>query len=145
MPDAMYAAAEVKLEPQPLTEKREDVMTFVHHNEIIEAQRAVNSLGALVSGIKKDVVISNKLKEKANKVAIYGWYKLDGKPIQPLYTGHVDWYVDYSHGIRLVSDRVTVDGQARSVGEVLKDAELCGLLSDEGPIDVAYGTYDPAK
>ena len=26
----------------------------------------------------------------------------DGKPIQPLYTGHVNWYVDYSHGVRLV-------------------------------------------
>lgn len=32
---------------------------------------------------------------KTNRVTIYGWHKLDGKPIQPLFTGHVDWYVDY--------------------------------------------------
>jgi len=44
-------------------------------------------------------------------VAIYGWHKLDGKPIQPLYTGHVDWYVDYSHGIRLVSRTIYIDNK----------------------------------
>ena len=48
-------------------------------------------------------------------VAIYGWLRRDGATIQLLSTGHMAWYADYCHGIRLVSDTVFVDGQARSV------------------------------
>jgi hypothetical protein len=135
MADDIYAAAEVKLEPKPLTEKREAIETFVQHNSIIEDQRAGKKLGLLVAGIKKDVVITPKSKEKPGKVAIYGWHKLEGKAIQPLYLGHVDWYVDYSHGIRLLKGVMVVeDGVERNVADVLKDAELCSMLSDEGPM-----------
>jgi hypothetical protein len=138
MVDDIYRQADLKLEPQPLTEQREAVRTFVQHNDIVEDQRKGKQLGLLTAGDKKDVVISNKLKEKPNKVAIYGWHKLDGKPIQPLYTGHGDFYADYSHGIRLIRRQVTVDGKPRDIGEVLKDPALCVLLSDEGPIDASY-------
>jgi hypothetical protein len=77
---------------------------------MIEGQRK-NKKG-LISGIKKDVVLSNKVLEhqKSNRVAIYGWHTLDGKPIQPVYAGHVNWYVDYSHGIRLIAKKVKMDG-----------------------------------
>ena len=135
MVDEIYRKAEVKLEPKPMTKDREAVETFVAHNDIIEQQRAGKPLGELVAGQKKDVVVTNRLKEKPNKVAIYGWHKPDGKPIQPLYVGHVDWYVDYSHGIRLVKKTVTI---TRGTDEVLRDAEMSKLLSDEGPIDAAY-------
>ena len=43
-------------------------------------------------------------------------------------------YADYSHGIRLVSDIVYVNGVRRSMAEVLADPQLAGLLSDEGPL-----------
>jgi hypothetical protein len=43
-------------------------------------------------------------------VAIYGWHTIDAKPIQPVYAGHVNWYVDYSHGIRLIAQKVKIDG-----------------------------------
>lgn len=132
--DAVHLEASVKLEPKPLTEDREAAATFARHHAIIEEQRSGKPLGALVSGIKKDVVISNRLEEKANRVAIYGWHKLDGKPIQPLNVSHVSWYVDYSHGVRLVKRSVMVDGKARDMRHVLYSASLSGLLSDEGPI-----------
>ena len=45
-----------------------------------------------------------------------------------------NWYVDYSHGVRLMKRTVTVDGKPRDVRHVLYAADLCGLLSDEGPI-----------
>jgi hypothetical protein len=138
MVNDIYAAAEVKLEPKPLTEQREAVRTFVQHNAIIAEQRAGKPLGLLIAGDKKDVVISNKLKEKPNKVAIYGWHKPDGKPIQPLYTGHGDSYADYSHGIRLVKKTVVVDGKKMAIERLLKDPELSVLLSDEGPIEASY-------
>ena len=141
MVDAIYEQAEVKLEPRPLGEPRETVRRFVEHNGMIEQQRAGKPLGALVAGHKKDVVISNRLKEKPGKVAIYGWHKLDGKPIQPLYVGHVDWYVDYSHGIRLVKNECEVDGKKTTVADVLTDQQVCELLSDEGPIAAGGATY----
>jgi hypothetical protein len=140
MVNDIYAAAEVKLEPKPQTKDRETVETFVRFNDIIEQQRAGagKPLGQLVAGHKKDVVLTNRLKEKPNKVAIYGWHKPDGQPIQPLYVGHADYYVDYSHGIRLVKQTMTVDGKPKQIADVLRDAELSKLVSDEGAIDASY-------
>jgi hypothetical protein len=135
--DEIDARAEVRLDPVPLTVNRESVDTFIQHNDAIESQRAGKPLGALVTGVKKDVVFTNRLHEKPDRVAIYGWRKLDGKPIQPLTIVHASWYVDYSHGIRLVRQAVKVDGQPSTVAAVLKDPLLHPLLSDEGVTDVA--------
>ena len=60
--------------------------------------------------------------------------RLNGAPIQPLSTVHGACYADYSHGIRLVSETVVVDGKTRSVYDVLLDPVLSKVLSDEGPI-----------
>jgi hypothetical protein len=134
MVDAVYQQADVKLAPKPLSVEREAMRTFVEHNRIIQEQLAGKQLGLLVAGDKKDIVLTNRLKERPTKVAIYGWHTLDGRPIQELYVGHAATYVDYSHGIRLVKRQVTVDGKPRDISDVLKDAELSNLLSDEGPI-----------
>jgi hypothetical protein len=146
--DAIYESAEIKLEPRPLTQERESTRTFGQHNAIIEDQLAQASSGTtklsletIVAGTKKDVVITNALKLKPNKVAIYGWHKLDGKPIQPLYTGHVDWYVDYSHGIRLVSREVLVDGSANDLLNLLADPKTCALLGEDEPVTHPIATY----
>ena len=108
--DAIYNASAVKLAPVPMYAYRDSTITMWQHHLIIEGQR--KSKKGLISGIKKDVVISSKAveHEKPNRVAIYGWHKLDGKPIQPVYAGHVNWYVDYSHGIRLIAKQVKMDG-----------------------------------
>lgn len=132
--DDVYRTATAKLEPRPLTKDRESSATFLEHHAIIERQRVGRKLGELVAGIKKDVVISNRVGDRPNRVAIYGWHKLDGAPIQPLTTVHVNWYVDYSHGVRLMKRAVTVDGTVRDVRPVLYAADLAPLLSDEGPI-----------
>lgn len=134
MVDDVYKQAEIKLEPRPLTEMRESVNTFIQHNSIIEDQRGGSRLGALMAGTKKDVVITNMLADKPGHVAIYGWHKPDGSPIQPLSTVHKEDYVDYSHGIRLVKRDILVDGQPRDICEVMSDPKLCYLLSDEGPV-----------
>jgi hypothetical protein len=110
MVDAIYKASAVKLAPVPMYAFRDSTITMWQHHLIIEGQR--NNKKGLLSGIKKDVVLSNKVVENArlNRVAIYGWHKLDGNPIQPVYAGHVNWYVDYSHGIRLIAKKVKIDG-----------------------------------
>src|SRR5437763_11764707 len=70
--DEVYKAATVKLEPRPLTKDREAATTFLEHSRIIESQRANQKVGNLVAGIKKDIVVTNRLGERANRVAIYG-------------------------------------------------------------------------
>ena len=131
MVNDIYKASKVKLEPVPMYIFRDSAITMYQHNLIIEGQRKGQK--GLISGIKKDVVISGKISRdpKPNRVAIYGWHKLDGKPIQPLYTGHVDWYVDYSHGIRLVHRTIYVNKKPMDYIDVLKDPVLRGLLCDE--------------
>jgi len=131
MVDDIYKAATVKLEPVPMYALRDSTVTMWQHHLIIEGQR--NGRKGLIAGIQKDVVISGKISRevKKDKVAIYGWHKLDGKPIQPLYTGHVYWWVDYSQGIRLVYRSIKVDGKWMDYTDVLKDPVLQKLLCDE--------------
>ena len=132
MVDAIDAAAEVRLEPRPLTENREGATTFLEHHKIIEDQRKGRELGQLVTGIKKDVVLTPRIFERPERLAIYGWRKLDGEPIQPLTIVHWNKYVDYSHGARLVNRLMVVDGQPVDVTAVLEDPSRCAIVSDEG-------------
>lgn len=140
MVDAIYAAARVKLAPSPIppSAAMTTVPVFVQHNQTIWTQRMAltNSypLGALVAGHKKDVVISRRLAVATNNIAIYGWHRTNGVPIQPLYLGHAWWWVDYSQCIRLVSRTMLVNGEKKSIAEVLADPKLCGLISDEGVV-----------
>jgi hypothetical protein len=135
--DDVFAAAPVKLEPRPLTKSRDAAATFFEHHQIIEDQLRGKPRGQLVAGIKKDVVWTNRLRDKPHRVALYGWHYRDGRPIQSLYVGHVDWYVDYSHGIRLMSDQVRVENRWLKTSQVLQDPRLHVLLSREGPLDPA--------
>lgn len=131
MVDAIYSAAQVKLEPVPLYAYRDSTPTFYHHHLMIEGQRGGKK--GLIAGIKKDVVISGRVArdKRPGRVAIYGWHKPDGKPIQPLYTGHINWYVDYSHGIRLVYRNIKVNGRWMDYTQVLQEPALQQLLCDE--------------
>jgi hypothetical protein len=127
----IYKVAKVKLEPVPMYAFRDSTPTMYQHHLIIEGQR--KGRRGLIAGIKKDVVISGKISRdvKNNRVAIFGWHKPDGKAIQPLYTGHIDWYVDYSHGIRLVYRKIKVNNKWMDYTDILKDQILKRLLCDE--------------
>lgn len=131
MVDDIYKAAKLKLEPVPMYAFRDSTPTMWHHHLIIEGQRKGRS--GLIAGIKKDVVISGKINRdgRPNRVAIYGWHKTDGKPIQPLYAGHINWWVDYSQGIRLVWRKIKVGNKWMDYTAVLKDPVLQKLLCDE--------------
>jgi len=143
MVNDIYKEAKVKLEPVPMYAFRDSAVTMYQHNLIIEGQRKLRK--GLIAGIKKDVVITDMLtrSSKPNRVAIYGWQKPDGIPIQPLYTGHVNWYVDYSHGIRLVYRTIYVNKKPMDYTDVLKDKKLRQLLCDEEFCDCyRYDTTD---
>jgi hypothetical protein len=105
----------------------------MEHNNAIERQlkESGGTPGELVAGIKKDVILSVRIAAQPSKVVIYGWHKPGGQPIQQVYSGHVNWYVDYSHGIRLMNSQVFIDGESRMIGEILKDPVLFRLFSNE--------------
>jgi hypothetical protein len=144
--DAIYAQAGVHFAPQPLPAGSEMRSTeySLRHNELVGAQRAALdvSLGTLVAGDKKDLVLTNRLRSHLDRVAIYGWHLLDGRPIQSLSTVHGWRYADYSHGARLISTRVFVDGRAQSIFDVLQDSRLARVLSDEGIIQDVIGLIE---
>lgn len=139
--NTIYDAAIVKLEPVPMYAFRDSTATMYHHHLIIEGQRKQQK--GLIAGIKKDVVLTEQLKlpGKENKVAIYGWHQLNGKPIQPVYTGHVNWYVDYSHGIRLISQQINVNGKWMNYAAVAAHPVLYRLLTDEASFSFTRYTY----
>ena len=136
--DAIYDQTDKHLTPEPMTPGPEMTSTeyYKQHNRMVEQQRRAKRvpLGSLVTGQKKDIVITNELRIKPGRVAIYGWQKSDGEPIQPLSTVHHAEYADYSHGVRLVSTSVYVNGDRRSLYDLLEDPKLASMLSKEGVI-----------
>jgi hypothetical protein len=132
MVDLIYEHSKIKLAPVPMFAFRDSTPTFWQHHLIIEGQLRKKEKG-LVAGIKKDIIICSEeyFKGKSNRVAIYGWHKLDGKPIQPIYTGHIDRYVDYSHGARFIYRMIEVDGRKMDYLEILNHEQLSHLLTRE--------------
>jgi len=144
--DQIWTNATVKLAPStiPPSAAMITIPVMWQHNQTVWEQRQAvissNPLGSLVAGNKKDVVISNKIygNPPPNRVVIYGWHYQNGTPIQPLYSGHEESYADYSHGIRLVQDSVTINGQPGRITAILQNDTLYSLFSDEGKIQIPY-------
>jgi len=136
MVDAIYAQSALHLEPQPLPAGRmmSSNSYYLNHQTMIQRQLWGQPQDELVAGHKKDLVLTNRLRRNPHRVAIYGWHRRDGKPIQPLSTVHQASYADYSHGIRLVSTTVQINGTPRSIYDVLENPDLAPLLTDEGMI-----------
>lgn len=146
MVNDIYAASTLKLPPAPIPPSAAmiTVPAFIQHDSIVWTQRApacaTHPMGTLTGGTKKDVIVSNRIRNEIKPgvpkpVVIYGWHRLDGSPIQPLYNGHGETYADYSHGIRLVLKTVVLNGTASTVRAILQSDTLCTLLSDEGVIN----------
>ncbi len=136
--DAIYAQAAVRLPPQPLpaSDSMRTTAYYLRHNALVTTQRAALGIapGLLSAGDMKDLVLTNRLWSALDRVAIYGWHRPDGRPIQPLSTVHGWRYVDYSHGVRLVSTHVWVNGELRDLFDVLQDPQLAGALSSDGTL-----------
>lgn len=145
MVDQIYKNATIKLQPKPIppTKAMTTVPVFIAHTEIINMQlndfNAKHKNSELTAGHKKDIIISNKIYgEKSARVVIYGWHKLDGKPIQPVYNKHTNTWADYSHGVRLVQNTVWLNGKKTTLAKILAAAKQSFLITDEGKIDKPY-------
>lgn len=138
MVDAIYQQSAVHLEPQslPASDEMRSTDYYLKHDGLVTGQRrrVRAPLDALTAGHKKDLVITSQFWSLPERVAIYGWHRLDGRPIQPLSLVHGARYADYSHGVRLVSLVAYVDGRPRSLVDLLEDPQLAPAISDEGAI-----------
>lgn len=136
--DTIWARSEIKLSPQPIPPS--DSMTRMSvlylHNKMVKHQldslikvSGIKKVGNKIrAGHKKDIV--QTLVQTPGKVNIYGWHKKDGIPIQPLYSRHADTWVDYSHGLRLISMQIVINGKKMLIDEVLRNNELRKLVTD---------------
>jgi hypothetical protein len=153
MVDGIWREAALQLEPKPWGPPYDASMMstdrFSQHSQRVVDQfkKEGGQLGTLVGGHKKDVVLSLAVQAPQElKVAIYGWHKKDGVPIQGpgiQATAHEITYRDYAHGIRLVSLLCKVDGKDMTVTDVLKDPSLVPLLSDELAGNTGVRTENP--
>jgi hypothetical protein len=146
--DAIYRAASVKLDPRPFKPGPQmvSVEELVRHNTVVQSAMKGPSPRGLVAGHKKDIVISNLLLRKPDRVAIYGWHLRSGTAIQPLTTVHGNWYADYSHGVRLISGTMVINERTYKVSDVLRDPELSALISYEGPMKaIRYPTTGQSR
>ena len=141
MVNAIYEQSGHHFVPEPLPAGPRMTSTDYYrtHNALIEKQARADGVapGTLVSGHKKDVVLTNLLTRTPGRIAIYGWQRQNGVPIQPLSTVHGACYEDYSHGIRLVADTAWEGGEWRPLRDLLHDASIAPTLSDEGVIRFA--------
>lgn len=139
MVDQIFAAASVKLEPKPMgTKDMTKSSRYKDHNDVIEKQLSSVSftLGDLIGGHKKDIILSKALERWPSRVIIYGWHQKSNKgaAIQPLSWVHGNDYVDYSHGVRLVKGTIQVNGTSMLLVDALQDKNIAPVLSHEGAL-----------
>lgn len=140
MVNDIWKFSPIKLSPKPIPpdSKMGSTKRYDDHNKMVQNQLVGKNFDALISGHKKDVVLTNRLhpNNPNKRVAIYGWIQSNGVPIQDLNpTSHDDLYADYSHGIRFISNKVLVNDATVSILDVFKDAKLSPLLSLEGVLN----------
>lgn len=119
--DAESGSAFMKrIAPLPLIEREEEIYNAL-------------ASGNIPGFLRSTVTLDGEFADSAGIIhkVIYGWHKPDGNPIQPVYSGHVDWYVDYSHGIRFVNNQVLIDGKPVLFTDILQDPVLYKIFSDE--------------
>jgi hypothetical protein len=85
MVDAIYAQSRYRLTPTPLPPGplMASMSYLEEHQRRIERQRQSLPQEGLVSGHKKDLVVTPRLLALPERVAIYGWHRAPGHPIQP--------------------------------------------------------------
>lgn len=138
--NAIHSAADFKLTPSPWGPPYDASMLSVDrlkaHNKRINEQLGEGKVG-LISGHKKDVVITNRLVFQPKQVAIYGWIQPNMKAIQPLSLVHENTYADYSHGIRLIKRAAKLNGNDIDLVSVLEHNSLSAFVSDEGALKIS--------
>lgn len=141
----IHTASTARIEPVPQwPNKGANLAQYADYNVKVQLRlaSAAAKFGQLVSGQGKDIVLSKA--RKPGRLAIYGWYKLDGSPIQGLNPNdHDDKYVDYSHGTRFVAPEMIFDGSKVRLADMLTSPKYAAIVSDEGALPLSALRYGP--
>jgi N-acetyl-anhydromuramyl-L-alanine amidase AmpD len=146
--DLIYKNAVMKIAPQT---QGPPVYDYVHmhrtsrmlaHHDAVERAISGLSIRGLVDNAGKHWVLTNHYAKHMSMCANYGWHHPSApfvsasgiRVMQPLGFAHNAKHVDYSQTIRLVHERMLVNGAERSITEVGANPDLCGLVSSEGPL-----------
>lgn len=149
--DKIYAAGTIVVEPVTYAPKKSDPHTpgrtataayIITNNAINLSIKGLRPAGydlekELVVGHKKDIVLTNQLLTKPSNVAIYGWHQKSkrGVPIQGLNAvDHSNSYVDYSHGVRMISRECLVNGAPTPLEEAYKHPLYGPMLTGDKPL-----------
>lgn len=133
MVDDIYANADQKIAFKPLhgsDQYRTSGKAIGDHEQGYAGQGQGPGIRA---GHKKDIFIP----APDGKVGVYGGFDEKGNAVHPKFRtqAHGDFYVDYSHGARMVSQTVYVDGKATPLDQALRDPGIAPMLNDEGVMD----------
>lgn len=154
--DLAYLQAAARLAPQIQRPDADmaDTARMVAHSRAVDAAIAAahDGLGAalapgdLVSPVGKDWINTPRLRAQPDRAANFGWHA----PTAPLRSpgGAAVWqsiglahdlaHVDYSQVVRLMRADCELDGVVRSLAEIALRPALCGLVSDEGPVELRH-------
>jgi hypothetical protein len=145
--DRAYQQATVRLSPHPLGASADMATTqrmLAHHDAV---ERELDGRTGLVRDVGKDWVNAKVM--GPGRGVNFGWHtdlatyhSPMGFPVlQPIpgtgtsgHTPHDSIYSDYSQQVTLLWSEVSIDGSLYACSRVLQDPELCGILSDEGPL-----------
>jgi hypothetical protein len=130
----IWEQADVRLTPCTLPSDAEMASTarMIEHSKCVD-QRIAGRKGLIVN-VGKHWVLTNRISEKRNLAANYGWFMKGRRPIQTVGTRHDTAHTDYSQVLRLVKPSMRVDGREVDIRQVGRSPELWGLVSDEGPL-----------
>jgi hypothetical protein len=99
--DAIWRTADLKVAPLPRSHNGTIAQMASPPVYADQAARVLKQIEgqpfALLAGTHKDVVRC----PRTGRLGLYGWHRLDGRVIQPLFTGHAMAWIDYSQGLRL--------------------------------------------
>lgn len=141
MVDAIWRAARARLSPVrlPPDDEMRSVPYFERHNRLVLAQRFLYDVtpGEFAAGGKVDLV-SMPAAATEPAMAIYGWHRRDGRPIQPLFIRDTDRIVSFNQGVRVVASEVLIDGQRRDIAEVWDDPATADLLLGPATVPPLY-------
>ena len=139
--DAIWRAATVKVAPRSMTPRadasRDSNKLLAEHEALVNA--AIAGRTGLIDGDKKSIIVGRSVTPSV--VCIYGWHRLSGVPVQPVFCGHGNRYVDYSHGTRLVSRTAYLNGVPTPIESLFANPATAPLLYDNGTMTPAQLRY----
>ena len=142
--DEIWRHATVKIEPHPMNYRPlagDDVRVIAQHEAIVDGQIAGRT--GLVDGPLKNYIVGRALTTSAarGKQYLYGWHRLNGTPIQPVFGGHSSRFSDYAAGTRLVSRTAYLNGQPVTIESLFANPQYAPLLYDDGTLTPAALRY----